>query len=185
MATYDEQLLTAARLLLGRRTGQRGRPPSARIRRSISTSYYALFHFLLEEVGRRIVGTGNLLRVRRRLLGRTISHAALKITLDKLRGSHAEASIAEFLRQAAGVGPVVVPRFVRNLALAFNDAHAKRQDADYNLNEALSTADARLLRLRVRRVIREWRAANSALDNGRKKAICALILVKGQLRSER
>ncbi len=49
MAKYHRELLVTARRLLRRRVGQRGKLPSARIRRSISTSYYALFHFLLEE----------------------------------------------------------------------------------------------------------------------------------------
>jgi hypothetical protein len=185
MASYDQELLKAARLLLGRASGQRGQLPSARIRRSISTTYYALFHFLLDETGRRLVGTGNNLRVRRRLLARTISHTGAKLALDKVRGAHVEASVAEFFRYGAGTGPVVVPRFIRDVALAFIDAYAKRQDADYNLNERLSAADARLLRLRVRRVIRAWRAANSVQTRDAKKALCILLLLKGQLRPER
>lgn len=183
MASYDEELLTTARLLLGRQTGQRGRLPTARIRRSISTTYYALFHFLLDEIGRRIVGTGNGLRVRRRLLARTVTHGGAKVALDKVKGQKIDASVAEFF---GGTGPsfAALP-FMRSFALAFSDAHAKRQDADYNLNEALSAADARLLRLRVRRVIRAWRAANTAVDRDAKHALCVLILLKGQLRAER
>ena len=36
-----------------------------------------------------------------------------------------------------------------------------------------------------RRVIRGWRAANGRADQDAKKAICLLILLKGQLRGER
>jgi len=73
---------------------------------------------------------------------------------------------------------------VRNLANAFADAQAKRQDADYDLNKALSELDARLLHSRVRRVIQLWRASNGAADRDFKNALCVLILMKGQLRSE-
>lgn len=184
MASYDEELLTAARLLLGRQAGQRGRLPAARIRRSISTTYYALFHFILDEVGRRVVGTGNDLRVRRRLLARTLTHSGVRVALDKVKGQRVDASVAEFLRGGTVI-PFAAPPFMRNFALAFSDAHAKRQDADYNLNEPLSAADARLLRLRVRRVIRAWRAANTANDRDAKHALCVLILLKGQLRADR
>jgi hypothetical protein len=65
MATYDAELLEAAHRLLVRRIGQRGKLPSARIRRSISTSHYALFHFLLDEIGARVLGTRNDLRRRK------------------------------------------------------------------------------------------------------------------------
>lgn len=58
MAKYDQELLEAARQLIVRHAGQRGRLPSARVRRSISTSYYALFHFLLDETATRIAGSG-------------------------------------------------------------------------------------------------------------------------------
>ena len=185
MAAYDEELLTAARILLKRSSGQRGRLPSARVRRSISTTYYALFHFLLDEVGRRVIGTGNTLRVRRRLLSRTVSHLGAKVAMEKVRGARVEASVAEFFRTGLASGPVTVPAFLRDLAKVFIDAHTKRQDADYNLNQALSAADARLLRARVRRVIRQWRDANTPDDREAKKAVCVLILMKGQLRAER
>src|SRR5437899_1762568 len=130
MATYDGELLEAARRLLVRRAGQRGRLPSARIRRSISTSYYALFHFLLDEVGARVVGTHNDLRRRRRILNRTVTHKGIKTTLDKVRGAQVDASVEDFLR-SPGIPPtpVIPPPFARNLANTFIDAQAKRHDA--------------------------------------------------------
>jgi hypothetical protein len=154
MATYDGELLEAASRLLVRRAGQRGRLPSARIRRSISTSYHALLHFLLEKVGTRVVGTQNDLRRRRRILGRTVTHKGIKTTLDKIRGQHVDASIADFLRPPGiTLPPVAAPLFVRNLANAFVDAQAKRHDADYDMNKLLSELDARLLSTRARSVI--------------------------------
>src|SRR5215470_7041154 len=110
MAEYDVELLDAARRLLARRSGQRGKLPNARIRRSISTSYYALFHFLLDEVGVKIVGSHNDLRKRRRILARMISHRGAKATLDKVRGIRVDASVEDFLRPVgAPVGPVTPP----------------------------------------------------------------------------
>jgi hypothetical protein len=182
---YDDELLKAARRLLARRAGQRGKLPGARVRRSISTSYYALFHFLMEEVGTRVVGTRNDLGRRRRLVSRTLSHAGVKTTLSKVRGARAEVSVEDFLRlSSAAPGPVSPPLFAHNLANAFIDAQAKRFDADYDLNKALSELDARLLRSRVARVIAAWRAANTAADRDFKQALCVLMLLKGQLRAE-
>jgi len=185
MASYDQELLDAAQRLLRRRTGQRGRLPSARIRRSVSTTYYALFHFLLEEVATRVVGAHNDLRRRRRILSRTITHKGVKTALDKVRGARADPSIEEFIRPAAApAAPIAPPRFVRNLANAFSDAQAKRHDADYDLNKPLSELDAQLLRVRASRVIAEWRAAKTPADRDFKHALCLLVLLKGQLRVE-
>ncbi|WP_375429437.1 hypothetical protein [uncultured Sphingomonas sp.] len=57
-----------------------------------------------------------------------------------------------------------------------------REDADYDLNAVLTEADARRLRLRVRRVIRAWRGARSPADRDAKHAVAALVLLKGALR---
>ena len=185
MAAYDEELLEAARRLLLRRADQRGKLPAARIRRSISTSYYALFHFILDEVSLRVVGTGNDLRVRRRVLARTLTHTGVKFALDKVRGMSADVSVADFLRQVGGpAANVTVPPFIQNIAKAFADAQAKRHDADYDLNKALSEVDARLLRARVRRVIAAWRGATSKADRDFKHALCILMLLKGRLRPD-
>jgi hypothetical protein len=184
MAHYDDELLKAARRLLARRSGQRGKLPSARIRRSISTSYYALFHFLLDEVGARVVGTRNDLRTRRRLLSRTVTHNGIKMSLDKVRGARVDTSVEDFLRFPGSVpASVPSPPFVRNLANAFIDAQAKRYDADYDMNKLLSELDARLLRTRAGRVILAWREANTQADRDFKNALCVLILLKGQLRA--
>src|SRR6266699_3301941 len=143
MARYHDQLLVAARRLLARRSGQRGKLSSARIRRSISTSYYAIFHFLIEEAATRLVGSHNDLLRRRRILIRSFTHKGIKTALNKVKGQNVDPSAVDFFRQpGAGGGPVRSPGFVRSLATAFSDAQAKRHDADYNLNEPLSEADA-------------------------------------------
>lgn len=179
MAEYDVELLEASRRLLLRRAGQRGKLPSARVRRSVSTTYYALFHFLLEQVGKRIVGTSNDLRIRRRILVRTITHRGAKVALDKIKGPAIDSSVADFFKPGA-----VAPLFARDLARAFSDAQAKRLDADYDLNKPLSELDGRLLRGRVRRVIAAWRAADSPEDRVFKQAMYLLILLGGKVRSE-
>lgn len=184
MPSYADELLETARLLLRRRSGQRGRLPGARVRRSISTSYYALFHFLLEEASARVAGTGNDLRVRRRVLARTITHKGLKTTLDKVRGARINDSVLTFFHSAVAASPSTPPSFAQNLARVFIDAQTKRESADYDLNESLSETDARVLRLRVRRAIRLWREANTSTDRDFKHALAILMFLKGQLRQE-
>jgi len=185
MATYDKELLDAARRLLGRRKGQRGRLPGARIRRSISTSYYALFHFLIEEAAARLVGTHNDLRRRRRVLARTFQHKGINVALSKVGGTIIAPAIGDFFRgPGSGDGALPSPAFAQNIAKAFSDAQAKRHDADYDMNKALSETDARLLSLRVARAIAGWRHASTAGDKDFKHALCLFMLVGGKLREE-
>lgn len=184
MATLEDELLSAARLLGKRKSGQKGKLPSARIRRSISTTYYALFHFLLDEVGKLVVGATNDVKARRRLVGRTVAHKAIKTALDRVRGNTVDQQFADFFRYKASIGLPVPPRFVREMARVFSDAQSKRHDADYNLQEALSARDAQLLHRRVRLAIRLWRESKTAEDRDFKKALCLLIVLKGQLRSD-
>ncbi len=185
MPTHDEALLEAAEHLLQRAGGQRGRLSRARVRRSVSTVYYAIFHFLLDEIGQKIIGAHGDLLARRRILERTISHKSLKTALDKVRGNAVEKSVANFLKPVgAAAGPVAAPAFVRTIANAFVDAQEKRLEADYDPSETLSEEDARVLADRVKAGIDGWRAATSDADRDFKQALCVLMLLKGQLRLE-
>ncbi|RBP12322.1 hypothetical protein DFR50_114152 [Roseiarcus fermentans] len=184
MATYDAELFDVASRLL-RRPKERGRLSRARIRRSVSTAYYALFHFLLDEIGRLLIGTRSGLLERRRILVRTITHKGVKSTLEKVRGNAVDRSVEDFLRPLGGAaGAVQPPAFAKGFANAFIDAQDKRHEADYDLNEVLSEADARLLVQRAKRCIEAWRAATGDVDRDFKHALCVLMLLKGQLRTE-
>ena len=176
-------MLKAAELLLQRRAGQRGQIASALVRRSISTSYYALFHFLSELTTAKVVGVGGNLRVRRRVLARTITHRGLRLALDKVRGQEIHSSVRQFFT-CAGVELRAAPAFARNMATAFLDAQAKRESADYDLNETFSETEARLLLGRVRRALHGWDRAVTSADKEFKHALAVLILLRGQLRQD-
>jgi uncharacterized protein (UPF0332 family) len=185
MPTHDEALLEAAGHLLERPERQRGRLSRARVRRSVSTAYYAIFHFLLDEIGQKIIGVHGKLLARRRILERTISHKGLKTALDKVRGKAVDKSVADFLKPVGATSsPLAAPAFVRNFANAFVDAQEKRLEADYDLNETLSEEDARVLADRVKNSVAAWRVATSDADRDFKHALCVLMLLKGQLRLE-
>ena len=137
------------------------------------------------KIGQRIVGSHHNLLERRRILARTISHKGLKTALDKVRGNAVDRSVEDFLRPVDGArGRVVPPLFARGLADAFDDAQTKRLDADYDMNKALSELDANSLAERIKRSIDAWRAATSDADRDFKHALCVLMLLRGQLRSE-
>jgi len=178
MASFDRELLEVAATLIARSPGQRGKLSRAKVRRSISTSYYALFHFLLDDLTNKVAGSGSGLSKKRRILARTITHKGVKVTLDKIVGATIDPSVQDFLATPDNIPP----RFARNLARTFADAQAKRHDADYDMNKSLTELDARLLQARVQDVIVKWREANSNEEKAFKHAMSILMLLKGQLR---
>ena len=179
---YDDLLETAERLL-DRRAGKPGRLPAAQVRRSVSTTYYAIFHFLALEATRRIVGSEATLRSRRQILARSLTHAGLRVALEKLSGQFIDSSVEEFLRPSGIAGRVMPPAFAQIMARTFADAQTRRFDADYDLNATLSERDARLLLIRVRLAIRYWRVRNDPAERDFKHALAVLMLMKGQLRA--
>ena len=78
-------LLQAARLLL---TADPQPPTGDRLRRAVSTAYYALFHMVLASGARRFVGVENEGTAGYRLIYRALTHGRIKsvcASLDKNR----------------------------------------------------------------------------------------------------
>ena len=178
MARYHVETLAAAQRLIARDPGQRGRIAAARIRRSISTSYHALFHFLLEECTARIVGTGPELRRRRRIVARMLTHRGMKLALRKVQGGRLEKAFADYF------GIPSAPAFARLLSENFVRAQEQRHEADYDLNASLSELDARVAIEGVREVVSAWQRNNSGADRDFKQALALLLILQGRLRSD-
>lgn len=176
MARYHVELLSAARLLVDRRQRPRGRMPAALVRRSISTSYYALFHFLLEEATSKIVGADARLLRRRRATARSFTHTGMRQALERVQKPQIAPALTTFF------GSAVAPGFARTVAQAFSRAQEQRHEADYDLNAGLSETDALILAAEVEAGIREWQHARTDGDRDFKAALCLLMLLKGELR---
>ena len=184
-ARFHDELLAAAEQLLARRGGQRGKLSGARVRRSISTSYYALFHFVMEDASVRLLGSGSDFLRRRRIFARTFTHAGLKSAFERIRERRIDPSVASFLLQSGDAFlEAVAPEFASNLARVFCETQVVRHIADYDMNTPVSEADARMLLSRVADAIAAWRAANKAADRDFKHALCMLLAQKGQMRRE-
>ena len=72
--TLPRELLAQATLLA---TKEPSRPKQASLRRAVSASYYALFHLLVDEASRRLVGGANRASLRTSL-GRAFNHGAMR-----------------------------------------------------------------------------------------------------------
>jgi hypothetical protein len=70
------------------------------------------------------------------------------------------------------------------MARVFSDVLGLRHEADYDLTKDFVAADASALIARVRKVIAEWRAADTQADLDFKQALSVLIMLRGQLRRD-
>jgi uncharacterized protein (UPF0332 family) len=109
---FAEQLLDQAQLLA---KIDKTRPRQASLRRSISTAYYALFHFLTMNAA------GNWKKPRQRAaLARAFDHRKMKIACGR-------ASAQRFPHSSSASG-----NHLRNVARTFVDLQELRHEADYD-----------------------------------------------------
>ncbi len=101
------------------------KPIQASLRRSVSASYYALFHLLVDEATRLML-SGHRCGSLRDSLSRAFHHSSMKQTA------------VEFTRQRmspklwSGFDGRPVPQQLINVASAFVELQEARHDADYN-----------------------------------------------------
>jgi uncharacterized protein (UPF0332 family) len=182
---YAKELLDLAVELQKQPVGRPGKLSTARARRSVSTAYYALFHFILDEATRSLLGTHHDLRSRRRTLARVFTHAGIKKALDKITRRKVDLSVRDLLRpRSLSTGDFPAPDFARYLAKTFSEVRVKRHEADYDLNAPISKVDARITILKTLAAVTSWQAATTDDDRDFKHTLSVLMLLKGELRRE-
>lgn len=124
------QLLSQARRLAHPR-----RPRHGNLRRAISAAYYALFHLLVDEACRAIVGTAKQRRPYRDILARAFQHASMSDACKSFAGSTLPQSIRNRLPTQW-----TVPTGLRRVAQTFREAQERRHLADYDPAERLTRA---------------------------------------------
>ena len=130
---YHDQLLEQARHLATRDV--KGRPRQDHLRRAVSTAYYALFHFLVDQSCRMLVGGGGDLEAMRRTIGRAFDHGTMK---EVSRGFASGTPKAE-LRPA--VPPTGISDRVKQTADTFHALQVNRHIADYDLLEKFGRSE--------------------------------------------
>ena len=129
--SLPKELLAQAKLLA---TKEARRPKQASLRRAVSASYYALFHLLVDEASRRLVGGANRVALRT-CLGRAFSHGTMK----KVARQFAASAVSERLRPGLN-GQPVQEELVR-VANAFVDLQQHRHEADYDLGRRFTRVE--------------------------------------------
>jgi len=133
MALHDDLLETARYLLVG------PSPTQAMLRRSVSTAYYAVFHFLTHEAC-----SNWAIPEQRSYLARAFEHKQMLAASEKLRGK---------LKNAAGNS---TEKHLYEVALKFVQLYEKRELADYDYNLELSVAQVRLTIGQAAAAFRSW-----------------------------
>lgn len=116
-----------------------GKPKQANLRRAVSAAYYALFHFLVDQSCRMMIGTQQSQGLYRQVLGRAFAHADMKLACTSFAGGTLKQSVSKGLPMG-----FVVPPEIRRIASVFVYLQAKRHDADYDLTERFSRSGALL-----------------------------------------
>ncbi len=147
--SLHHDLLEQARQLA---TRERTRPKQSSLRRSVSASYYALFHLLLDTATRRLV-SGNDRQALRYVLRRAFSHASMKNTAAGFTSG--AGGVVETLRP--GLNNLQLQPELMRVAAMFRDLQELRHEADYDLSRPFTRLEALDLYHGVKRAFDDWR----------------------------
>lgn len=116
------------------------RPKQANLRRAISSTYYAAFHFLTHEATCVIFGTQHSQAPFRHVIGRAFTHGIMKQACSSFGGGNLKESVIKGLPRSPTGGFVILPA-IRRIALTFAELQEKRHFADYDRNERFKRDD--------------------------------------------
>lgn len=116
------------------------KPKQASLRRAVSSAYYAVFHYLVQEACCVQLGTQHGQAAYRHVLGRAFAHSIMKQACTSFGGGTLkEAAIKGLPRDANGRYPIPEP--IQDLASTFAELQEKRHLADYDRSERFKRAD--------------------------------------------
>jgi len=112
------------------------RPQQGNLRRAVSTAYYGLFHFLVEQSSHFLVGGVRERKTFRQVLARAYAHGEMAAVARAFGGGTFPTAIVRT------IGTLTVPVELRRLAALFVQAQNQRHLADYDLSATFVRDDA-------------------------------------------
>ncbi len=152
--SLSRDLLKQARILARK---EPKKPLQASLRRSVSASYYAIFHLLVDEATSMMLPgsrRGNL----RGCLARTFRHSSMKNAAAQF------ASNSGPVRLSPGFDPDSVQQELKNVAEAFVELQEARHNADYNLAKSITRREALDLVELTEETFRNWYKVKGTLQ---------------------
>lgn len=132
------------------------KPKQAHLRRAVSTAYYAVFHYLVDEACCAQIGTHHTQKEHRHALGRAFSHTVMKDACTSFAGGTLKESVVKGLPRDSA-GQYVIPREIRDMARTFAELQGKRHLADYDLTERFRKSEVMTLIQQAREHVERFR----------------------------
>lgn len=151
MSQFTDDLLDQADDLL---VADPRRPKQANLRRAVSSAYYGLFHFLIEETAILVVGASSETRALRQLVGRGFNHTAMKSASLEMR----KATPTDLLKPFWPQYRVSSSQKLQDVARTFVELQQERHRADYDLSQPFTRDEARALVSQARDAFENWNA---------------------------
>ena len=117
----------------------------ADLRRAISSAYYAVFHLLIHQAVRRLIGTTGSRDARelRHQMSRWFQHSQMKATSGWFKPTgKIPPQVVELLKYSSALPAGCVPASLSRVAAAFIDLQEARHSADYDLEYSPSRQEA-------------------------------------------
>lgn len=167
--SYHADLLEQAEHLAGR---ERRRPRQASLRRSVSASYYALFHLLIDEaVGRMF--PGNDRKALRDCMARAFSHGTMRESARRFAGGNITPKLV------AGLDGLPLQPELVVVARIFLVLQQARHEAEYDRTARFTRHEVLRLSNQARRAFSNWRQVRKSLQAD---VFLAALLAHAQLR---
>ncbi len=148
--SLHHDLLAQAHVLA---TREPRRPRQASLRRSVSASYYAVFHLLTDAAARRLV-SGDDRDPLRHILRRAFSHASMVETAKQFTSG--AGSVSRPLQP--GLNNLALQPELQRVAATFRDLQQQRHEADYDLTSTFTRLGTLELHYRAKRAFDDWGA---------------------------
>lgn len=151
----------------------RGKPRQANLRRAVSSTYYALFHYLIGEAVRSIIGTQHSRKGYRYALSRAFVHTSMRSACASFSASQLPDPILKSLPRDAN-GNYSIPTEIRNIARTFKELQHLRHLADYDLSEQFRRSEVRTVIEQVENQVEDF-VNLTASDERQFFLICLLV----------
>ena len=151
------------------------RPKQATLRRAVSTAYYGLFHFLIEESTALLFGAGQGSGAFRQLAARAFIHGKMKSVCTEFVKSNPQA-VHHLLQPFWARLGIANNQQARLVAQTFIDLQDDRHTADYDLSVSFLRQDALNAATRAEAAVNAWRQLRAVSPEVGRLLAMALIL---------
>lgn len=137
------------------------RPKQVNLRRAVSATYYAVFHFLIEQACSAQIGVSTRPAAFRNVIARGFEHGTMK-SACKAFANNLPQDVLDQLR--TGGANYQVPSAIRKLAATFVQLQDERHGADYDLSRSFFRSDVITVLDDARQAVNDFLALRPSAD---------------------